>query len=98
MKRNNLPKEFIELNAIVKNLNTGITTNVFGENRHLLLQGSKVKGYQLFIVNSISTAIVSLLHCGNKKSIIDTTDTIERISIYNAKRLNSNLKNFYQPL
>lgn len=87
-----LPKEFTQLNETVRKFNTGINVNVFGENRYLLLQGSKVKGYQLFVVNAASKAIVSLLHCGNKKSILDTLNTIDRIYIYNSQGFNSRLK------
>jgi hypothetical protein len=76
-----LPKEFIELNKLVFDFNTGNNVRLFGEGKYLLLQGSRIKGYSLFVVLSEGKVIYKLLNAGlNKKSFFNAMDTLNNLS------------------
>ncbi len=77
-----LPSEFIELNKLTTQFNCGSNVTMFGEGYYLLLQGSKVKSYSLYLCESKigSGRIVNALVCSeNKKGIIRTFDLLERL-------------------
>jgi len=79
----NLPKEFIELNKLVKDFNCGQNVRLFGEGKYLLLQGSRLKGYSLFVMlgNIGEGCIYKSLNFGlNKKGFLQAIDTLNNLA------------------
>lgn len=76
-----LPKEFIQLNSIVKEFNTGNNVKLLGEGKYLLLQGSKAKGYSVYVVDEKQgkRIVKALVVNTNKTGIIAAFDLLERI-------------------
>jgi len=87
MTNKQLPTEFIALNELVNNFNTGLNVKLFGQGYYLLLQGSRIKGYSLHLVSIpegkrvVNTYIVST----NKKGILAALDLMERLTIPHTK-------------
>lgn len=78
-----LPKEFIELNNLVYDFNCGQNVRLFGEGKYLLLQGSRIKGYSLFVMmgNIGEGCIYKSLNFGlNKKMFMQVIDTLNNLS------------------
>lgn len=78
-----LPKEFIELNTIVKEFNTGNNVSLFGENKYLLLQGNRVKGYSLWICEGNigeGRLYQALVLCNNRRGILEILEVLNRLS------------------
>jgi hypothetical protein len=78
-----LPLEFVQLNTLVKEFNTGRNVTLFGEGKYLLLQGSRAKGYSLFVMlgNIGEGCIYKLLNAGlNRKGVETVMDTLNNLS------------------
>ena len=86
-KMKQLPAEFIALNELVHRFNTGNNVKLFGEGFYILLQGSRVKGYSLYLMSipDGKKVVKSLVFGANKKGILDALDLMERITFPNAK-------------
>ena len=82
-----LPTEFSELNNdYIKPFNRGDNVALFGENKYLLLQGSRVKGYSLFLCEGKigEGKVVRLLSGGlNKKAFICVIELLDRLAMKN---------------
>jgi len=81
----NLPKEFTELNEVVKQFNTGNNVKLFGEGFYILLQGSRFKSYSIYLVDEKQgkRVVKSLVISENKKGILAAFDLMERLLIPN---------------
>lgn len=81
-----LPSEFIKLNAIVREFNTGLNVKVLGVDRYLLLQGSRVKSYSLHIVKHSDKRVVkTIVVSSNAKGIELALDILNRLSMPDSK-------------
>lgn len=84
-----LPKNFVILNSIIKEFNTGKNVSLFGENKYLLLQGNQPKGYTIYLMEgNIGEGRVyqMLTCCATKKEIIAIMEVLDRLAIPPAAR------------